>query len=112
MRYPALVKPAVCTTPIRLVVYGETLDADGAPTVAGSFEGRCFWQDSGRVERTDEQQYVRIAGRAFFPGDVLPAVPVIAAGYAEVFGERRSVVSGRKARDPDGRVNYTEVRFA
>ena len=112
MSWPALVKKAVCTTPIRLVVYGETLDEDGAPAVAGTYEGTCFWQDGGRVERTDAQQYVRITGRAYFPGDILPAVPVIAAGYAVVQGERRPIARGRKARDPDGRVNYTEVRFA
>ncbi len=111
MKYPALVTKAVCTTPIRLVIYGETLDEDGAPAAAAAFEGTCFWQDGGRVERTETQQYVRIAGRAYFPGDICPAVPVIAAGYAEVHGERRPIARGRKARDPDGRVNYTEVIF-
>ncbi len=112
MSYPALVKPAVCTTPIRLVVYAETLDEDGAPTVACTCEGTCSWQDGGRVERTGEQQYVRVTGRAYFPGDICPTVPVIAAGYGVIFGKRRPIAWGQKARNPDGSVNYTEVRFA
>ncbi len=112
MRWPALVPPAVCTTPIRLTVYGEGLTEDGAPVEAASFEGLCNWQDGGKTELTSEQKYVRISGRAYFTGDILPEVPVIAAGYGVIFGVRRAIVSGRKARDPDGTVNYTEVRFA
>ena len=111
MRYPNLVPDAVCKTPIRLVIEREGLDEDGAPIEDAVFEGECNWQDGGRVELTAEQKYVRITGRAFFNGEIFPDVPVIASGYGEIFGVRRQIAEGIKARNPDGTVNYTEVRF-
>ena len=111
MTWPKLVRPETQTVPIRLVIEQEGLDRDGAPLEADVYEGNCNWQDGGRVELTAEQKYVRITGRALFDGDICPAVPVIASGYAEVFGVRRTVAEGVKARNPDGTVNYTEVRF-
>lgn len=111
MRYPDLVPDAVCKTPIRLVIEQEGLDEDGAPIEAFSFEGSCNWQDGGKVELTAEQKYVRITGRAYFNGDICPDVSNLTGGYGVIFGERRQIAEGIKARNPDGSVNYTEVRF-
>lgn len=111
MKYPCLVPAAVCRTPITLVIEREELDEDGAPVTVFTYEGRCNWQDSGRVELTGEQKYVRITGRAYFPGDICPGVSHLTGGYGEIFGERRDIAEGIKARNPDGTVNYTEVRF-
>lgn len=111
MRFPALVPPGVCTTPIRLVVYGEGLTEDGAPEAAFTFDGLCNWQDGGKTELTAEQKYIRVSGRAYFGGDICPDVPVISSGYGVIFGVRRAIAAGVKARNPDGTVNYTEVRF-
>jgi len=52
---------------------------------------------------------VEITGSALFPGDICPELPVISGGTAAVFGADRRVLEGRKARNPDGTVNYTEV---
>lgn len=111
MTWPELVPDAVCQTPIRLVIEREGLDEDGAPSVAFAYEGKCNWQDGGKVTLTAEQKYVRITGRAYFNGDIAPDLPNIISGYAEVFGVRRPVAEGIKVRNPDGTVNYTEVRF-
>lgn len=111
MSWPVLVPSRLCRTPIRLVVYTGHLDEDGAPETAFEAALSCNWQDGGGVERTAEQQYVRVSGRAYFPGDICPELPEIISGFAEVFGERRRIVRGVKARNPDGTVNYTEVRF-
>ena len=111
MKYPSLVPQAVCKTPIVLVIEQESLDEDGAPIEALRYSGTCNWQDGGKVELTGEQKYVRITGRAFFPVDICPALPVISGGYGVVFGERREIAEGIKARNPDGTVNFTEVRF-
>ena len=111
MSWPALVPPALCTTPIRLTVLGEGLTEDGAPETLFQGDLACLWQDGGRVMTTDRERLVVLAGRAWFPGDVCPEVPVISAGWGEIRGQRRRILSGRKARDPDGNVNYTEVRF-
>lgn len=111
MRFPMLVPAGLCTTPIRLVLEAETLDEDGAPAAALDYEGLCCWQDGGKAVLTQEQRYIRIAGRAFFPGDICPDLPNITGGYGVIFGEKRRIAEGLKARNPDGTVNYTEVRF-
>jgi hypothetical protein len=111
MRFPQLVPPGVCTTPIRLLLTREELTEDGAPAEAYTYEGLCNWQDGGRTELTPEQKYVRISGRAYLPGDICPDLSNITGGYALIFGEKRAVAAGIKARNPDGTVNYTEVRF-
>ena len=111
MRFPALVPPGVCTTPIRLVLTCEELTEDGAPAAAMEYEGFCNWQDGGQTELTPEQKYVRIRGRAYFPGDICPDLPEITGGYGVIFGEKRAIAAGIKARNPDGTVNFTEVKF-
>lgn len=111
MKYPTLVRAEMCRTPIRLVIEREGLDEDGAPIRALDYSGTCNWQDGGRVELTTEQKYVRITGRAYFPGDIAPGLPNITGGYGVIFGERREIAEGIKARNPDGSVNFTEVRF-
>lgn len=111
MNYPSLVPERICKTPIRLCVEQEGLDEDGAPIEAFTFTGKCNWQDGAKTVLTAEQKYVRITGKAYFPGDLCPSIPVLSAGWAEVFGVRREIVEGIKARNPDGTVNYTEVRF-
>lgn len=111
MRYPSLVPDAVCKTPIRIVIELDEVDEDGAPVTSLDYSGKCNWQDSARVELTGEQKYVRITGKAFFNGDICPEIATISSGYGIIFGERRYIAEGIKARNPDGTVNYTEVRF-
>lgn len=111
MRYPSLVPEAVCKIPIQLVIETDDVDEDGAPVQLVTKGLSCNWQDSAKVELTGEQKYVRITGKAFFHGDICPEIPVISSGYGIIFGEKRYIAEGIKARNPDGTVNYTEVRF-
>lgn len=111
MRWPELVPDAVCKVPIQITIEQEGLDEDGAPIEAFSAGLMCNWQDGGKIELTTEQKYVRITGKAFFNGDICPDLPNITDGYGIIFGERRPIAEGIKARNPDGTVNYTEVRF-
>ena len=111
MRYPELVPDRVCKTPIEIVIEMEELDEDGAPVTALDYTGLCNWQDGGKVELTGEQKYVRITGKALFNGDICPGMSNLTGGYGVIFGERRQIAEGIKARNPDGTVNYTEVRF-
>ena len=111
MIWPKLVPKWVLQTPIKIVIEAEGLDEDGAPREAFSADLMCNWQDGGKVELTTEQKYVRITGKAFFDGDVCPSISNITSGYAIIHGEKRMIAEGIKARNPDGTVNYTEVRF-
>ena len=111
MRWPELVPASACKTPIELVIESEELDEDGAPVAAFTYDGMCNWQDGGKVELTGEQKYVRITGTALFTGDICPDLSNLTGGYGVIFGERREIAEGIKARNPDGTVNFTEVRF-
>ncbi len=111
MKWPALVRRETMTVPISLSIEREELDEDGSPVEAFSYTGLCNWQDGGKVELTGEQKYVRITGRAYFDGDICPGAANLTGGYGVIFGERREIAEGIKARNPDGTVNYTEVRF-
>lgn len=111
MRYPKLVPDSVCKTPIRIVVEREGLSEEGEPLAAYEKTLKCNWQDSAKTVLTGEQKYVRITGTAYFNGDICPELPVISSGYGIIFGVRREICDGIKARNPDGSVNYTEVRF-
>lgn len=111
MKYPNLVQEKACRTPIRLVVYGDGLNEDGDPVPVFDELLKCNWQDSAKTILTREQKYVRITGKALFTGDICPELPVIASGYGIILGVRREICDGIKARNPDGTVNYTEVRF-
>ena len=44
-----------------------------------------------------------------FDGDIAPDMAVISGGTVEVFGEKRRIERGMKARNPDGSVNYTRL---
>lgn len=111
MKYPNLVPDSVCRTPIRIVIDRDELNEDGDPVQAFDAELKCNWQDGAKTILTGEQKYIRITGKALFNGDICPDLPVIASGYGIIFGERRNICDGIKARNPDGTVNYTELRF-
>lgn len=111
MRFPSLVPDSLCRTPIRIVIEEEGLDEDGAPIEAFSADLKCNWQDKAETRLTAEQKYVRITGRAYFNGDICPELSAISSGYGIIFGQRREICEGRKARNPDGTVNHTEVMF-
>lgn len=111
MKYPSLVPDRVCQTPIRLVIEREGLTETGAPIKALDLTKKCNWQDGAKTILTGEQKYVRITGVAYFNGDICPELPVISGGYGVIFGVKRQICDGIKARNPDGTVNYTEVRF-
>lgn len=111
MKYPPLVPKALCRTPIRVTIYQEGIDEDGAPLAALTVDTHCNWQDSARIIRTDETHSVQLSGVALFYGDLCPELATIASGTVAVFGELRTIFRGSKARNPDGTVNYTRLEL-
>lgn len=111
MKFPRLVPDAVCHTPIKLSIEVEGITEDGAPTELIEYEGMCNFQDGGSVVYTADQKEVYISGRAYFNGDILPEIPNIVSGTAEIFGAKREIFKGFKRRNLDGTVNHTEVQF-
>lgn len=109
MIFPKLVPDTVCKIPITLCLDQDGRTKYGDPLPRIEISGKCNYQDQARYLLTDQKQMVVISGTAYFNGDICPELPVISGGEAWVFGERRHIQSGRKARNPDGTVNYTEV---
>lgn len=69
----------------------------------------CNYQDAAAVRYTTEKQTPGITGVLYIDGDIVPDAAVISAGYVEIFGEKREISKGTKARNPDGTVNYTRL---
>lgn len=111
MKYPCLVPKALCKTDIHLELYEEGLSELGGPLAAAELDLKCNYQDSGKMVMTTDQKLVQLSGVALFPGDICPELPVISGGTAVVFGAERTIMQGIKARNPDGTINYTELRL-
>ncbi len=109
MKYPCLVPKRLCKTDISLVLEQEEVTEYGEPLPAFLYSGKCNYQDKAKTILTAEKKLVQITGTALFPGDICTDLPVISGGKAVVFGVERRIQQGRKARNPDGTVNYTEV---
>lgn len=109
MKYPCLVPKQLCKTEIRLKIEPEGLNEHGEPLPPMVVEGLCNYQDGAKTVFTADKKLVQISGTALFPGDICPELAAISSGKAQVLGMERRIFSGRKARNPDGSVNYTEV---
>lgn len=109
MKYPCLVPKRLCKTDISLLFDQEGLTKYGEPLPAVKYIGKCNYQDKAKTVLTAEKKLIEITGSALLPGDICPQLPVIAGGEANIFGVKRRILEGRKARNPDGSVNYTEV---
>lgn len=109
MKYPRLVKERDCKTDIILEFEQEGLNEYGEPLEAVQYSGKCNYQDKAKTIMTIDRKFIQITGAALFPGDICPELPVISGGTATIFGIKRRIQEGRKARNPDGTVNYTEV---
>lgn len=109
MKYPCLVPKRLCKTDISVAINQEGLNEYGEPLKSVEYSGKCNYQDKARTVLTTEKKLIEITGTALFPGDICPDLPAISGGSAVIFGAKRRILGGRKARNPDGTVNYTEV---
>mgnify|MGYP003279479206 CR=1 FL=1 len=111
MKYPCLVPLKLCKVDIHLEIHAEGVSEDGGPIVLLSKDLKCNYQDTAKTVLTAEGKQVQLTGVALFPGDIAPDIPAITGGTATVFGVKRSIFQGNKARNPDGTVNYCELRL-
>lgn len=109
MTWPCLILPQWCKTDICVEFDREGLNEHGEPLEPVEYAGKCNYQDKAKTVLTAERKLAEISGTAMFPGDICPGLPVISGGSAVVHGAKRRILQGRKARNPDGSVNYTEV---
>ena len=65
-------------------------------------------------KRTYDRRHAEVTLTAvlYFCADFCPDFPEIPEGEVVLDGVRRRIVSGKKARDPDGTVNYIRLEVA
>ncbi len=107
MKWPSLVPDKVCTTSIHVKIEDTGLSEEGEPITVLDADLKCNFQDQAHKILTAEQKLVTLSGKAYFNGDIAPDLAVISGGEVEVFGMKRKLYKGTKARNPDGTVNYT-----
>lgn len=111
MKYPCLVPKKFCKTLIKVTIFQEGISEDGEPLKAIEIDIKCNYQDKAKTVLTAEQKLVRVEGTALIPGDIAPGISSISSGEVNVFGIKRSIYKGEKARNPDGTVNYTKLEL-
>lgn len=107
MRWPELVPDRICLTPIHIKIEQEGISEEGEPLLAIEGNYKCNYQDSAYRTLNEQQKLIVLNGKAYFNGDIAPTIPTITGGEAIVFGVKRRIHKGTKARNPDGTVNYT-----
>lgn len=111
MKYPSLVPKRLCKTSVQVTINEEGISKDGEPLRTNLGELRCNYQDSAKTILTAEKKLVQLAGIALFYGDICPDIKTISGGTVKVNDVEREIFQGMKARNPDGTVNYTELRL-
>lgn len=107
MKWPELVPDSVCKTPIHVIIDQEGISEEGEPLKALEANLMCNYQDSAYRTLNEQQKLIVLSGKAYFNGDIAPSIPVISGGEVIVFGVKRRIHKGTKARNLDGTVNYS-----
>lgn len=109
VKYPCLVRKRDCKTKVHVSIEPEGLDKYGRHPEAIEADLLCNYQEKAKTVLTAEKKLIQVSGTALFPGDIAPDVPAISGGTLEVFGVKRRIAQGTKARNPDATVNYTKL---
>ena len=104
-KYPQLINDKLCTTPCKVIVNGD-INEDGEPTKY-IYEGKCNYQSSCTRVLDEQERIIQITGKCYFSGNILPELDEIADGEVIIFGNKRRIHKGTKARNLDGSINYT-----
>lgn len=112
MKWPQLVPPQACCTPITVRLQ-TGLNLDGTPKQETIFDGKCNYSEKCRQVVDAERQLIQLNARALIPGDIAPGRDI--SGEAVIHGAGaetvRIIYSTSRAQNPDGTVNYTQLEL-
>lgn len=111
MNYPKLVPKQFCTTPVHVCITQEGVNEDGGPLIGYEGDLFCNYQDTAKTVMTADGKKIQLSGIAMFPDDIAPDLPTLSGGTITVFGVERTIFQGNRARNPDGTVNFVELRL-
>jgi len=109
MKYPFLVPDWVCTTPVTVFLSGENTE-DGEETVNTSFVVNCNMQVEVKNIKEGDRYIQKAVTILYFNGPLADTDSRL-KGSVELAGEKRQIVSGLLARNPDSTVNYTKLEL-
>lgn len=111
MIYPKLVRKKDCKTNIHVCIYEEGISEEGEPIIALEGDFKCNYQEKAKRILTKEKVFIELTAKALFYEDIAPNISSISGGEVTIFGEKRKIYKGTKARNPDGTVNYIELEI-
>lgn len=110
MKYPCLIYKRYCKTPVTVVIEQEGIDKYGEQLASTTVTTTCNYQDCAKTILTAEKKLIVLTGVALFYGDICPSQSVISGGSITINNVTRKIYQGKKCRNPDGTVNYTELQ--
>jgi len=108
MRWPRLVPPAACTTPIEVRLQGPPGE-DGVPPKPEAWRGMCSYAEKSKWVMDARREWVQLQATALLDGDAFPGQDI--AGEAVVGGTERRIYAASRGRNPDGTVNFTSLEL-
>lgn len=96
-------------TPVRVVITASEPNEFNECPVLLNRDFLCNYQDAAAVKYTADKHSLEITGTLYIDGDILPSAATISSGYVTIFGGKREIAKGSKARNLDGTVNYTRL---
>ena len=110
MKYPQLVPDWACTTPVAVFLTGENND-QGEETVKSGIAVNCNMAVTVKNIKEGDRYVQKPVTTLYFNGS-LAANDSDLKGWVELTeGEKRNIVSGFLARNPDATVNYTKLEL-
>ena len=107
MNFPKLVRNP--KTPVRVVITSDEENEFAERKVLLDKDFLCNYQDAAAVKYTADKRSLEVTGAIYIDGDIVPEASVIASGSVYIFGAKREIARGTKARNLDGSVNYTRL---
>lgn len=112
MKWPQLVPPQVCCTPVTIRIQ-TGLNLDGSPKLETVYSGKCNYSEKSRQVMNVERQLIQLNACALISGDIAPGKDISGEAVIRNAGAEtvRVIYSASRARNPDGTVNFTQLEL-
>lgn len=109
MRWPELVQPWACKTPVTVRLTGG-IGEDGAPMERPPIETLCSFSEKQKQVLDAQRRLVTLEGTLLLPGDLAADMAEL-TGTVEIDGHRWDIYRASRGRNPDGSVNFTQLEL-
>ena len=110
MNYPQLVPDWVCTTPVTVFLTGEN-DEQGEETVKQEIAVNCNMSVTVKNIKEGDRYVQKPVTSLYFNGPLAAKDSELKGWVILPEAEKRNIVAGFLARNPDATVNYTKLEL-